>query len=201
MEISLGIYSYRLIPPPCLALFSCSSLFFSIYLFISHHFTAFLFIRAPTYSVYCKFVYMRLPKCHWQLQIKMGGACAALFPLCNAKVVECHKSPFDLSNQVRPCCMQTFVIAWRGRGASALFCPCASSGCRCWSLPKVEGMGERWKERGRKWRRRKLSLGCRPIDKENERGVCCSCIAFSATRFHYFCPVILAFHVRLRARI
>lgn len=43
----------------------------------------------------------------------MGGECAALSP-CNAKGVECHKSPFDLSNQARSCCMQTFVIGGGG---------------------------------------------------------------------------------------
>lgn len=142
MEISLGIYSYRPKPPPCLALFSCSSLFFSIYLFISHHFTVFLFIRAPTYSVYCKFVYMRLPKCHWQLQIKMGGACAALFPLCNAKVVECHKSPFDLSNQVRSCCMQTFVIAWRGRGRLLYSAPVLHRAADAEAYLRLKGWGK-----------------------------------------------------------
>lgn len=60
-------------------------------------------------------VRMWLPKHPWQLQIKMGGVCTALSP-CNAKGVECHKSPFDLSNQLRSCSMQTFVIGGRGLG-------------------------------------------------------------------------------------
>ncbi len=78
----------------------------------------------------------------------MGGECAALSP-CNAKGVECHKSPFDLSNQARSCCMQTFVIGGGGGLVSGLFCPSASLGCSWWSPPKDEGMEGRWEGRGK----------------------------------------------------
>lgn len=50
----------------------------------------------------------------------MGGECGALSP-CNAKGVECHKSPFDLSNQARSCCMQTFVIGGGGGGRCQVY--------------------------------------------------------------------------------
>lgn len=134
------------VPPSMSLFFSCSSLFFLYMslplpplLCISLHWSAHVHVY--------KFVYARLPKCHWQLQIKMGGECAALSP-CNAKGVECHKSPFDLSNQARSCCMQTFVIGLGG-GGSGLFSPYASLGCSWWSPPKDEGMEKRWKGRGK----------------------------------------------------
>lgn len=88
----------------------------------------FLSCHCPLASM---FVSMWLPKRHWQLQIKMGGERVAppLPPPTMQKGggVECHKSPFDLSNQARSCCMQTFVIGIGGEGAAVAgsFCPCA----------------------------------------------------------------------------
>lgn len=98
-----------------------------------------------------------------------------LSPPCNAKGVECHKSPFDLSNQARSCCMQTFVIGSRGvwrwwwRGVSGLFCPSASLGCSWWSPPKDEGMEGRWEGRERTgWRRKKDTAIKRGADSETK---------------------------------
>lgn len=59
----------------------------------------------------------------------MGGKCAALSP-CNAKGVECRKSPFDLSNQARSCCMQTFVI---GGGRGGWWCQVYSAPALHWA--------------------------------------------------------------------
>lgn len=130
------------------------------------------FLHLITHSCVCKCAYMRLPKRHWQLQIKMGGKCAALSP-CNAKGVECRKSPFDLSNQAWSCCMQTFVIGGGSGGVgvvvSGLFCPSASLGCSWWSPHKDDGMEGRWTGRGRNREEEKttqsLSVGCRFRDK------------------------------------
>lgn len=181
---------------------SCSSLFFFLYISLPLPPLLCFSLHLSAYLRVCEFVYVALRKCHWQLQIKMGGEYTTLSP-CNAKGVECHKSPFDLSNPARSCCMQTFFIG-RGGGVSGLFCPYASLSCSWWSPPKDEGIEQRWKGRGKNREEKEKGHNCEVSGadsetKEKDTRVCCSSLIHAL--FHYFSPIILPCHVLLRAGI
>lgn len=93
----------------------------------------------------CKAVYTPLPKRHWQSQIKMGGECASRSPR-NAKEVECHKSLFDLSNQVGSCCMQTFVIGGRGVRCQVYSGPSLHWAAAAGAYMRMEGWKKGWRD-------------------------------------------------------